>query len=162
MATWREWRAWCREFKSLGIRQVKEREARSIWHPREAAGGAVVAARAGAAPLRYHRARTQAKLGGGIDSRTRQRWAFITGVAHHDDRDLFLVDRTEHRGGSCGHHPRPQPDRVVHLRHHLFAFAQRLVAAGAAQPFELVRRWADVFGGRVARVGRTPAATGDS
>jgi hypothetical protein len=32
MATWREWRAWCREFKSLGIRQVKEREARSIWH----------------------------------------------------------------------------------------------------------------------------------
>src|SRR5205807_4280901 len=89
MATWREWRAWCREFKSLGIRQVKEREARSIWHPREAAGGAVVAARAGAAPLRYHRARTQAKLGGGIDSRARQRWAFITGVAHHDDRDLF-------------------------------------------------------------------------
>jgi hypothetical protein len=32
MATWREWRAWRREFKSLGIRQVKEREARSIWH----------------------------------------------------------------------------------------------------------------------------------
>jgi hypothetical protein len=28
-------------------------------------------------------------------------------VAHHDDRDLFLVDRTEHRGGSCGQHPRP-------------------------------------------------------
>jgi hypothetical protein len=32
MATWREWRAWRREFKSLGVRQVKEREARSIWH----------------------------------------------------------------------------------------------------------------------------------
>jgi hypothetical protein len=32
MATWREWRAWRREFKSLGIRQVKEREAHSIWH----------------------------------------------------------------------------------------------------------------------------------
>jgi hypothetical protein len=32
MATWREWRAWRREFRSLGIRQVKEREARSIWH----------------------------------------------------------------------------------------------------------------------------------
>ena len=31
-ASWREWRAWRREFKSLGIRQVKEREARSIWH----------------------------------------------------------------------------------------------------------------------------------
>ena len=31
MATWREWRAWRREFKSPGIRQVKER-ARSIWH----------------------------------------------------------------------------------------------------------------------------------
>jgi hypothetical protein len=29
MATWQEWRAWRREFKSLGIRQVKEREARS-------------------------------------------------------------------------------------------------------------------------------------
>jgi hypothetical protein len=39
----------------------------------------------------------------------------------------------------------PRPDRVVHLRHHLFAFAQRLAAAGAAQPFELVRRWADVL-----------------
>jgi hypothetical protein len=25
-------RAWRREFKSLGIRQIKEREARSIWH----------------------------------------------------------------------------------------------------------------------------------
>src|SRR6266481_4860938 len=61
--------------------------------------------------------------------------------AHHDDRDLFLVDWAEHRGGSCGRHPRPQPDRVVHLRHHLFAFARRLVAAGAAQPSELV--WAD-------------------
>src|SRR6266508_2086744 len=85
----------------------------------------------------------------------------MTGVAHHDDRDLFLVDWAEYRGGSCGRHPRPQPDRVVHLRHHLFAFARRLVAAGAAQPSELVRRWADVFGGRVARVGRTPAATGD-
>ena len=24
-----------------------------------------------------------------IDSRAWQRWAFITGVAHHDDRDLF-------------------------------------------------------------------------
>src|SRR5262245_56934984 len=104
---------------------------------------------------------TQARLGGGIDSRARQRWAFMTGVAHHDDRDLFLVDWAEHRGGSCGRHPRPQPDRVVHLRHHLFAFAQRLVAVGAAQPSELVRRWADVYGGRVARVGRTPAATGD-
>jgi hypothetical protein len=43
-------------------------------------------------------------------------------------------------------------DRVVHLRHHLFAFAQRLVAVGAAQPSELVGRWADVYGGRVARV----------
>jgi hypothetical protein len=32
MATWRERRAWRREFKGLGIRQVKEREARSIWH----------------------------------------------------------------------------------------------------------------------------------
>src|SRR5262249_14951593 len=32
MATWREWCAWRREFKSLGIRQVKEREAHSIWH----------------------------------------------------------------------------------------------------------------------------------
>ena len=32
MATWREWRAWRREFKSLGIRQVREREAHSIWH----------------------------------------------------------------------------------------------------------------------------------
>jgi hypothetical protein len=32
MATWREWRAWRREFKSLGIREVKEREAHSIWH----------------------------------------------------------------------------------------------------------------------------------
>ena len=32
MATWREWRAWRREFKSLGIRQVKECEAHSIWH----------------------------------------------------------------------------------------------------------------------------------
>jgi hypothetical protein len=32
MATWREWRAGRREFKSLGIRQVKECEARSIWH----------------------------------------------------------------------------------------------------------------------------------
>jgi hypothetical protein len=55
MATWREWRAWRREFKSLGIRQ----RARGPFDlaPREAAGGAVVAARAGAAPLRYHRAR---------------------------------------------------------------------------------------------------------
>src|SRR5215831_4115494 len=104
---------------------------------------------------------TQARLGGAIDSRARQRWAFMTGVAHHDDRDLFLVDWAEHRGGSCGRHPRPRPDRVVHLRHHLFAFARRLVAAGAAQLSELVRRWADVLGGRVARVGRTPAATGD-
>src|SRR5438046_7990902 len=32
MATWQEERAWRQEFKSLGIRQVKEREARSIWH----------------------------------------------------------------------------------------------------------------------------------
>jgi hypothetical protein len=32
MATWRERRAWRCEFKSLGIRQVKEREAHSIWH----------------------------------------------------------------------------------------------------------------------------------
>jgi hypothetical protein len=32
MATRRERRAWRREFKSLGIRQVKEREAHSIWH----------------------------------------------------------------------------------------------------------------------------------
>ena len=32
MATWREWRTWRREFKSLGIRQVKDREAHSIWH----------------------------------------------------------------------------------------------------------------------------------
>src|SRR5947209_5733600 len=61
----------------------------------------------------------------------------MTGVAHHDDRDLFLVDWAEYRGGSCGRHPRPQPDRVVHLRHHLFAFARRLVAAGTAQPSEL-------------------------
>src|ERR1700724_4757831 len=45
-----------------------------------------------------------ARLGGGIDSRARQRWAFMTGVAHHDDRDLFLVDWAEHRGGSCGRH----------------------------------------------------------
>jgi hypothetical protein len=59
-------------------------------------------------------------------------------VAHHDDRDLFLVDRAQHRGGSCGQHPRPQPDRVVYLRHHLFAFAQRLVAVSAAQPSELL------------------------
>jgi hypothetical protein len=32
MATWKERRAWRREFKSLGIRQVKAREAGSIWH----------------------------------------------------------------------------------------------------------------------------------
>jgi hypothetical protein len=31
MATWRERRAWRREFRSLGIRQVKERERASIW-----------------------------------------------------------------------------------------------------------------------------------
>jgi hypothetical protein len=49
MATWREWRAWRREFKSLGIRQLKEREAPFDLARREAAGGALVAARAGAA-----------------------------------------------------------------------------------------------------------------
>jgi hypothetical protein len=32
MATWRARRAWRREFKSLGIRQVKAREAHSVWH----------------------------------------------------------------------------------------------------------------------------------
>jgi hypothetical protein len=32
MATWRERRAWRREFRSLGIRQVEERERASIWH----------------------------------------------------------------------------------------------------------------------------------
>lgn len=32
MASWRERRAWRREFKSLGVRQVKDREAHSIWH----------------------------------------------------------------------------------------------------------------------------------
>ncbi len=37
MATWREWRAWRREFKSLGIRQVKEREKQQAarWWLRE-------------------------------------------------------------------------------------------------------------------------------
>jgi hypothetical protein len=78
--------------------------------------------------------RGEREVGGGIDSRAWQRWALITGVAHHDDRDLFLVDRAQHRGGSYGQHPRPQPDRVVHLRHHLFAFAQRL-------RLELLARW---------------------
>jgi CBS-domain-containing membrane protein len=32
MASWRERRAWRREFRSLGIRQTREREAHSIWH----------------------------------------------------------------------------------------------------------------------------------
>jgi hypothetical protein len=32
MATWRERRAWRREFRSFGIRQVKERERASTWH----------------------------------------------------------------------------------------------------------------------------------
>jgi hypothetical protein len=32
MATWQERHAWRREFKGLGIRQVREREARSVWH----------------------------------------------------------------------------------------------------------------------------------
>src|SRR3984893_4482774 len=43
-----------------------------------------------------------ARLGGGIDSRARQRWAFMTGVAHHDDRDLFLLGLAGDRGGRWG------------------------------------------------------------
>jgi len=35
MATWRQRRAWRREFKSLGIRQVKERVAIASWHEEE-------------------------------------------------------------------------------------------------------------------------------
>jgi hypothetical protein len=57
MATWRARRAWRREFKSLGIRQVKAREAHSVWHEEKAAGGQAVAAGAGIAPLRHHRDR---------------------------------------------------------------------------------------------------------
>jgi hypothetical protein len=35
MMSSRERRAWRQEFRRLGIRQVKEREARSIWHEKK-------------------------------------------------------------------------------------------------------------------------------
>src|SRR5256886_7737017 len=75
----------------------------------------------------------------------------------------FYGNRTTRKGRRSPGADRALARRSMHgtFASSLFAFAQRLVAAGAAQPSELVRRWADVFGGRVARVGRTPAATGD-
>jgi hypothetical protein len=38
MATWRERRAWRREFRSLGIRQVKERERASMYSRKRSEG----------------------------------------------------------------------------------------------------------------------------